>query len=400
MTNDKHEVTRDSRYDADLVIWDTIGGTYDSRTVREKATGGSEVEVVQLAEGLAARGYRVWCFNARDQEWRSPGGVEWRPCSEAKPGFRGLSTRCLLVQRYSTRPPFGFFRNDEPGTAFMRITDVAGEHYDANVAAGLRIIAVSDWQARKMAERYRAAPNFEEGRVVPAMLPDSYYDLTSKVPRVRGRFLYASAAMKGLQATVDMWIRLKETHADAMKHCELHVTSPGYGSVQLSRSADRLAECGIGFLGDLTPDTLAMYMATCEGLFYVNTFAETFCAVAAIAEAVGCRVHILGAGPEGLAGIAEATTSALPVTDTRVFEDLFLRGLRGELHGPHARPEPARKFAESRVLDMWETVLGLSRNWNVETVETGETSLAPKEDREALLAAHERHSTPTSVAAG
>ena len=52
-----------SDHDYDLVIWDTVGGAYTSASMA-KASGGSEKEIVQLAEGLAKRGLRVLCLNA------------------------------------------------------------------------------------------------------------------------------------------------------------------------------------------------------------------------------------------------------------------------------------------------------------------------------------------------
>ena len=44
-----------TQYDYDVVVWDTVGGAYNPDSMR-KASGGSEKEVVQLAEGLAKKG--------------------------------------------------------------------------------------------------------------------------------------------------------------------------------------------------------------------------------------------------------------------------------------------------------------------------------------------------------
>jgi tetratricopeptide (TPR) repeat protein len=333
-------------YDYDLCVWDTVGGAYTSESMA-KASGGSEKEVVQLAEGLAKRGLNVLCLNQttvdrssrffnriddRDHE----GAVRWENLSWPRP----VRCKTLLVQRYSTLPDPSQVLADR---ILVRATDVYGDYYKH---AALTHLCVSNWQAK--AFREAAFPCV----VIPAMLDDDYYEL-AKTPKVRGRFIFASAAMKGLNETLEKWADLEMKHANEMAGCELHVTSPGYGDLGIVW--DQRALRNVKRIGALAPRDLAKYMATCEGLFYVNTFPETFCAVAAIAEAVGCRTHIWG--KNGLAGIREATMTTFAQEDEEGFEQMFIGALRGRV-GIGTEPGPPR-FAVSTVLPQWLAALKL-----------------------------------------
>ncbi len=240
-------------YDHDVVIWDTVGGAYTSESMN-KAAGGSEKEVVQLAQGLARLALRVCCYNqtahrfsehAEDLDCKGRGGVAWRTinCNE-------VPSRCrtLIIQRYSTIPDISQIVANR---MVVRATDVYGSYYDH--LSALNTICVSEWQASKFREA-----GFGAVSVVPAMLDDDYYELAS-VPKVKGRFIYASAWMKGLKETIVKWCDLKHRFPKEMEGCELHVTSPGYGK------SDTLLPTSAKLLPDLPPRELAKYMATCEG---------------------------------------------------------------------------------------------------------------------------------------
>ena len=69
------------RFDADVLIYDRIGvKPYDGETVRSVGLGGSEIMVVQIAEGLAARGHRVVVASGVEDE-NDVAGVRYVPHS-------------------------------------------------------------------------------------------------------------------------------------------------------------------------------------------------------------------------------------------------------------------------------------------------------------------------------
>ena len=129
-----------------------------------------------------------------------------------------------------------------------------------------------------------------------------------------GPFIYASAFMKGLErdtreverATTPVFL------GDAQLHAVHH--EPGYGKLKEFPCDFLPGDENVVILHDLPPRELAKYMATCEGLFYVNVFPETFCAVAAIANAVGCRVHVLEKHGR-LSGVQEAANGFISQRD-------------------------------------------------------------------------------------
>jgi SAM-dependent methyltransferase len=322
-----------TNYDFDVVIWDTIGGAYTSESMN-RASGASEQEVVQVSEALAKRGFRVLCLNKTDTT-RHWGSVHWDNPSNA------YAVRCktLIIQRYSTIPGSSQVL---PDRMVVRAHDIYGPYHDH--LSALTHLCVTEWSAQK----FRAG-GFH-AKVIHPMLDDDCYDLVS-TPKVKGRFIYGSAPMKGLNETRQKWASLKRRFPEEMEHCELHVMTPGYGKLSTMEYFESSIENSIKLLGDKSPREFAKYMATCEGLFYVNTFPETFCVVAAIANAVGCRVHVLA--KNGISGIEEAVNGFLTEQEDN-FDATFLAGLRGFLQIP-----PPKDYRVSTVMPKWLDALHL-----------------------------------------
>ena len=342
-----------TQYDYDVVVWDTVGGAYTSESMN-KASGGSEKEVVQLAEGLAKKGFRVLCLNGIERRAHAEmgvvdkrdgknvdtrGSVTWDNANSAK----NIRCKTLVVQRYSRLPLQMEVLADR---MVVRATDVYGDYYKNSA---LTHLCVSEWQAA--AFRAAAIPCV----VIPAMLDDDYYELAATT-KIRGRFIYASAYMKGLKETLAKWKELRHRFSSEMRSCTLFITSPGYGKLKESPCDFLPGDENVVILHDLPPRELAKYMATCEGLFYVNVFPETFCAVAAIANAVGCRVHVLEKHGR-LSGVQEAANGFISQRDD-VFDDCFLLGLREKLKA--AEPND---FRVSTVMSQWLDALRLAESW-------------------------------------
>jgi hypothetical protein len=326
-----------TNYDFDVVIWDTIGGAYTSESMN-RASGGAEKEVVQVSEALAKRGFRVLCLNKTDYEYRDKayhGSVHWDNLSNAY----AIRCKTLIIQRYSTIPGSSQVL---PDRMVVRAVDVYGPYHDH--LSALTHLCLTEWSAQK----FRAAGI--PAKVVHSMLDDDYYEL-SGIEKTKGLFIYASAPMKGLNETRQKWANLKRRFPEDMAHCKLHVTTPGYGKLSTMEYFESSIENSIRLLGDLAPRELAKYMATCEGLFYINTFPETFCVVAAIANAVGCRVHVLA--KNGISGIEEAVNGFLTEQED-IFDAMFLAGLHGDLPVP-----PPKDYRVSTVMPKWLDALHL-----------------------------------------
>lgn len=324
--------TTSRRYDA--VFFDTVGMAYTGATPHHAGLGGSEFQAILLAEALAARGRRVLVLNNCTAAERYE-HVDYAPHAQAD--LDAIECDVLLIQRYSRLPPI------RARKIVIAASDIPGSHYDHfdSLFAGPRdvsLVAVSDWQRRLFPRNWRTL-------VVPNMLPDYVYDVACDADP--SRFVYASAALKGLDATLSAW---RELHMDkAMAHTRLSVCTPGYDPVD----AESLAKQGVRFLGSLPFRQVVDEIAASAGLFFVNTWTETFSIVAALAEALHRRTHILCASDPG----ALPTTINSPLlTGDR---DTFLRQFREAAKDPknprwYAEP---KDYRVSSVLAQWLELL-------------------------------------------
>jgi hypothetical protein len=70
--------------------------------------------------------------------------------------------------------------------------------------------------------------------VIPCMLPDEFYEplpAPVKLDERRHRYVYGSAAMKGLAPTLELWRELKRSKSYHWRKAELVVCSPGYDAI-------------------------------------------------------------------------------------------------------------------------------------------------------------------------
>ncbi|MGO9837837.1 MAG: glycosyltransferase [Polyangiaceae bacterium] len=322
----------------DVVIFDSVGMPYTGSTLRHAGLGGSEFEFILLAEALARGGHSVLVLNNTLLP-ASEMGVDYVNQREALAG--AFACRALVVARYSFVPPVRFDR------LIVAASDLPGRAYDHLApyfvgAARATLVAVSAWQRALFPPQWNAL-------VIPNMLPDSVYSHEAKADPAR--FVYASAAIKGLRETVETWQEVKRS--GALADAELLVCTPGYDAVDEAA----LRQAGVRFAGSLPFHQVVEQIAGSAGLFYVNRLPETFCIVAALAEALRRRVHILCLGEVG--ALRETVRSPL-VTSNR--ED-FIRSLV-EAHSSAEDPRwcaSPKDYREGTVFPAWLAVLGLDR---------------------------------------
>jgi hypothetical protein len=241
----------------DVVLFDAIGMPLDLST----PMGGSEMQLVLLAGALRDAGLTV----------------------EVARIDRTMQTRALLVQRYSPLP-----RHVETKRVVVMAHDMPDERYEQHL--GREVVCVSDYQREAFeAQGYGAC------RVIRPVLGDHVSDHVKVLDRapMPDRWIYPTAANKGLEATLRAW-------AERPRPGELVVTW-AYGA-----DAPELDDVkGVRWLGKRSPLELVGEMAKSEGLFYRNTAPECFPMTVAIARALGLTLDVECVG-HARCGVQEA----------------------------------------------------------------------------------------------
>ncbi len=320
----------------DVLLYDDVGMRFDDRIVATEALGGSEFVLWQLAREMAKRGLRVlvWQGAGPSAPDRVESGATYRFGASANP----VHARSVIHHRHSSR---AYERVVTFDARIALCSDVWGPHYERALPALAprldAVVCVSDWQASRF-------PGAARPRVIPNPLPIEAYEFSpvARNPRV---FVYASAAVKGLLPTLATWAAWRTEH-EAVRAATLRVLNPGYDDPGVAASA-----AGVELVGAVPFHRVLGELRSAAGLFYVNDFPETFCLVAALAEACGARTHVW---TRRGGAVAEVVESSLVTTDGRVFEAAFLRHLSAPAGAGCARP---RDFRVDHVVDRWMKLL-------------------------------------------
>lgn len=318
----------------DVIFYDAIGGPTTRKSTDERPTGGGELHLVQIAEALTKRGRTCAIVNGASCE---ENGVRYFPHAAAAQ----LECRTLVVNRYSPNPTTARQRT------IIHAIDPDNPAYDVHTPlfrAGTPIVAVSRWAATTFTRA--TGPKYV---INPCLDPIPSY------PKDPNRFIYASAAIKGLKRTLRVWTEMKQRYA-SLADARLEIASPGYGPPD-PRDVASAPDCS--YVGDLTPRDHRMFIASAAGLFFVNDHTETFCCVGALAELARTRAHILC--EKGLGGIPEALTNhRLLTTDRERFEEDFVAAYEApEDPAWYARPEGIPDRSLAGLAAAWEAALQL-----------------------------------------
>lgn len=354
-----------TEFDFDVVISQTIGVPATGSTVRSKPTGGSEWQAVLLAESLAARGFRVGYIGPffayamdRGVQYIPHGEVVGRKdASGAHRPTAKVRTRVLISQRFGTLPPVEFNR------LVFDLHDIPDQRLQGVMAAMQEVpnsaVVVHSHFTHSLLDGWPSV------NVIPCMLPDEFYGnaiscsdkalqsaigeggATSVSPKVRTRprYVYGSAAMKGLEPTLALWKELKRKKVPTFRRAILTVTSPGYDAINPEWLKDAK---DVEVVTDLSPAGMQDLLADSDGIFMVSTYPETFGIVFHQCEVAGkpARVLQLHRQMDALWG----STSITLYKDADTFVRSFDRDHK--LVG--------RDFRVSTVLPKWLDVLGLS----------------------------------------
>lgn len=327
----------------DVLMVNSIGPGFTPESVRKEGIGGSELEIVQIAEALAARGHKVTIANGVTSAVEER-GVRVIPYAQAA----GIEARTLYVERMTMPPP-----GVRAGRAVVRATDVHCPEYAVHHATleqgGAVLVGVSRWQVEQFAHaKYRT--------VIAPMLGE-----TPQTGKVAGRFVYASAPLKGLEATLNAWRGLKSRHRSVLQKARLLIVTPGHFDFYRDRMpqlTDADKALGIKYQGSPTPEDYRKAIASAEGLFFVNTFTETFCCAAAFAERARTRTHILCLHGKG--GIPEAIgNTSLLTEDPAEFERAFLEAWQSNENRERWYAATVQDRHPAALAPAWEQVLQL-----------------------------------------
>lgn len=316
--------------------------------------------MVVLAEALAARGLRVGIVGpffafAIDRK------VAYVPFCEvvgrsdpsggpSRPSAR-IRTRVLVSERFGKLPP---------GVEFERVVFDLHDIPDArlaDVAQAMREIPDSRCVVHSpfAASLLDGWPNVS---VIPCMLPGEFYEPLPKPAKLNERahrYVYGSAALKGLAPTLELWRELKRAKGYHWKKAQLVVCSPGYDAIDpklLEGCKDVVVQHGLSPMG-----TQALLSAS-DGVFMVSTFPETFGIVFHQAEIAGKPAYVLRAH-----GNRDALDTTLANQETIVDRqggdelERFVEIIETDACEPM---RPAHDFSVSAVLPQWLDVLGLA----------------------------------------
>lgn len=258
----------------DVILYDSVGSPFLGSFVRDMGMGGSEFEQVLLLEGLAAQGLRVLSLNNIPVPAHQ-NGVCYYPIDTLK--IRPMKCKTLIVERSSQIPASIDYEK-----IIVWATDIPGHAY--NHHAGIlrqpnaKLVAVSDWHKSLFPELWNKTTIYN-------MIPDWVYD--QKSAKNSNQWIYTSAALKGLNETLEAYRELKKNYF--FKKTEFLILSPGYDSPDM----EALKKSKVAFGGSIPFQDVVFNTAKAHTMMYVNKMPETFGISVVMAEILGTIPHVL-----------------------------------------------------------------------------------------------------------
>lgn len=315
----------------DVMFYDSISLRFNDETIEQQAIGGSEFVLWQLAQEMGRRGLKVLVQLSRPSGHQN---IYQNVTYRYGPILLPLDVTHLVHHRYSDQSYK--FKVTWKTRSFL-CSDLWGQHYaelQSMVVPG-NVICVSNWQAAQFPENWLVS-------TIANPLPSEAY-MPSELSRDPRVFLYASAALKGLEVTLKMWQKIRSLYPE-MKDSRLRVMSPGYD--------DPSALClqqyeGVEFVGAIPFQQVLKEFRCAAGLFFVNDFPETFCITAALAEATGARVHCW---MQNGGAISSTVQSPLVSTSEEAFVSDFVNLYKNTSNSGVASP---KRYDVVNIVDLW-----------------------------------------------
>jgi len=321
--------TLESTYD--VMFYDSICMVFNDEIILNQGMGGSEFVIWQIANEMGQRGLRVLINQSNNtSDDYTNGNVTYK----FGPIDRKITVTNLVHHRLSDT---NYEHNISWIDRSILCTDLWGEHYKKiyKIVDKSKVICVSQWHKNQFPSDWN--PIF-----ISNPLPDYCY-AQSNMARDPRSFIYASAALKGLKNTIIVWKYLKDNYS-VLKDAKLKVFNPGYENSSIQNSYE---DYGIEFHGSLPFAKILKEFQTSAGLFYINDFPETFCIVAALAEASGARVHCL---MRNGGAISETVNSKLVTDSLDIFIKEFLFFYKSETSNNSFNP---KNYRVKSIVDQW-----------------------------------------------
>lgn len=287
---------------ADVVIFDTVGTPYTTKTMYESGMGGSEFQCILLLKELQKLGKKVICINNINQIQLDE-DILYIPVSE----YKTYDIKCnnLIIHRMSEVPKIPHKK------AFIWVTDLNGphtlNHYNLLNSGKVELISLCKFHNDLF-------PSDWVKHIIPFIIPEEVYNYS--IPEKSG-YVYASSLMKGYGATNAYWKYLKTE--GLLEGKTLSVCLPGYDNPKTDISDKTF---NINYLGSLPFKKVIDVIAKSEGMFYVNVMPETFGISVVLAEILNCTPIVYGIN--GLGSLTEVLkTKQSLVTDMKQFIDFF-----------------------------------------------------------------------------
>lgn len=320
---------------------------YSDRSLRNEALGGTESAVILLAETLAEQVEVTVLQHCRREEHVSPRGVrylgapDWRvTASIADPSSVIVinSPKLLGIWARACRHADLFlWRHNFLGNRHRAIADTL-ELYDATMVCVSRFQlehALEHTQSVNPERAVSAASLRDRATVIPNPV-EVYQQAATEYDR--DRLIFCSSPHKGLSQVIRWFERAKL----AIPSLTLTVANPGYMADQI------IHRRGVTVVGALPRAELHRIIAQSLCLFYPQTsFVETFCLVAAEANALGTPVlaPAIGALPD----VTAPSDQLLRDLDESTVIDCLGRWRADERPATRLRPE----YSPANVARCW-----------------------------------------------
>lgn len=300
----------------DVVLYDECSSALSPRRADVEGVGGVEWSHMLLADALSREGEKVLVLSSykgcERYDGDRSGSIEYGHVSRVFE--ERISCGALIVSRWSRVPAtveaerVVFSEHDIPETWMY-------DHQRPWLDDGAPMVCVSPWLAHAISDvgaDWRRTVGDWRRVVIPPMMLDECYAPIEDGEKQPTKFVYASAALKGLTPSLDVWGLIREHFPETLL-AELFVATNGYDDPSLNDSR-RMDAMGVRPLGRLPARAIIRELRSAAGLFYVNSYSETFSMIGFAAMALGCRTHVLclgnpGALPETLRGSRLVTTS-------------------------------------------------------------------------------------------
>jgi glycosyltransferase involved in cell wall biosynthesis len=315
---------------------------WDATTPSTTGIGGSETAVVEMAKRLVDRGCRVRVFCNCPE----PGiydGVEYRNLSD----IDAVSSCDLLIAwRYAAH------LENVPARVkwiWAHDTQIAATN-EWNLHLADRVLALSDWHAKELAQKYPAA----SAKITKTRngIDLARFAITGDMHRNPRRALYTSSHDRGLAQLLDLWPRVRAEVPDA----ELHVF---YAQPDDVPDVEGVVYRGRANQIDLAREMLAagvwVHPSWCPN---GDAWTETSCIGAMEAQAAGMRLVCTPHGALGETAFAAAQfidTAAPDETWARLFSQAIVDAMisRVEWDRTIHRSNAAIRFSWDDVADEW-----------------------------------------------